>query len=411
MRIALVNNQYQLGGAETVVRQLHSGLNQRGEQAVLHVAMEPQPPRLPRFRLLYPRLLNRLFHSRWHSRVARRFPPLRWTDRAFQRLGGGPWDLIHVHNFHGTYATLESLANVARQRRVVWTFHRLWGITGGCDQPLECSQYLGSCARCPQLGIWPLGKSDDTAAQLSLKKRLLAEAPLHLVAPSEHLAATVRGSLVGSRWPITVIPNGVDTARFDPARKRDPALKRALGLDPRLLVVLVVNRNFEDPLKGFQDVEQALRLTPAGAIQVALAGGQSNLAARRLAPQIPCHDFGYVSDTNQLRQLYEAADVFLFASPYENFPCVVVEAMAAGCCIVSTPTSGVTEQIADGVHGILADERTGPSLARALHKALQQPAQCRQMGHAARDRAEREFSETRMIDRHLALYRSLREEG
>ena len=51
---------------------------------------------------------------------------------------------------------------------------------------------------------------------------------------------------------------------------------------------------------------------------------------------------------------------FLFASPAENFPCVILEAMASACCVVATPTSGVTEQIEDGRNvGFPVSQRDG----------------------------------------------------
>jgi glycosyltransferase involved in cell wall biosynthesis len=108
-----------------------------------------------------------------------------------------------------------------------------------------------------------------------------------------------------------------------------------------------------------------------------------------------------------MASLFEAADIFLFASPAENFPCVVLEAMASECCVVATPTSGVTEQIEDGRTGLLATELAGEALGRTLMAALQDGRRRRALGRAARDHVGAYFSTESFVARHLELYGTL----
>jgi glycosyltransferase involved in cell wall biosynthesis len=105
-----------------------------------------------------------------------------------------------------------------------------------------------------------------------------------------------------------------------------------------------------------------------------------------------------------LASFFEASDIFLFASPAENFPCVILEAMASGCCVVTTPTSGVTEQIDDGVTGLVATGMSGHDLALTLTAALDNAAMRRRLGLAAREQVARSLSLDLMIRRHLDLY-------
>ena len=202
MNIAFVNNQYQLGGAETVIQQLRAGLSRAGHGSRLHVAEGKSYPTGEGVAPLYPRWLSRLSHSRWHAWVERFWPRFAWTDRSFRALAHDSADLIHLHNFHGNYATVQSLAWLARAKPVLWTFHAFWGITGGCDHPKACSRYQEACGHCPQIGQWPIGEKDETAEQLRQKRAGLREAPLRIIAPSRHLAARVRESQVGRRWEI-----------------------------------------------------------------------------------------------------------------------------------------------------------------------------------------------------------------
>jgi glycosyltransferase involved in cell wall biosynthesis len=108
-----------------------------------------------------------------------------------------------------------------------------------------------------------------------------------------------------------------------------------------------------------------------------------------------------------MARLFEAADIFLFASPAENFPCVILEAMSAGCCVVATPTSGVTEQIKTDKTGFLAESLSGEALGIVFRDVLAHRELWKKTGDEARDFVEKEFSEKVMVDRHIVLYRQI----
>ncbi|MGB8355038.1 MAG: glycosyltransferase [Chthoniobacteraceae bacterium] len=399
MKIALVNNQFQLGGAETVVGQLRSGLVARGHAVELHVAHGKGCP--PDVHPLYPRLLIRLYHSRFNGIAEKVAPRFEWMDAAFRRLSKSDADIIHLHNFHGDYATIASLAHVASHKKLVWTFHALWGVTGGCDHPRACLRYLEKCGDCPQVGTWPVGELDGTATQLEEKLALLANKPIHVVAPSEWLAGIVRKSKIGCRWNVHHIANGADLAGFQP-RFREPG---------GVVTVMIVNRNFSDEQKGFGIALEALGRVSGSGIKIILAGQNSGWAASRIPSQFEVMDAGFVKDRAKLAELYAMADIFLFASPAENFPCVILEAMASGCCVVATPSGGVVEQIDHGRSGLLAGEISGQSLALPLQNALASGELRSSLGHAARQSVIQNFPEHRMVDEYLELYRKVIDEN
>jgi len=407
VKISFVNNNYRLGGAEIVAEQLRKGLQAKGHDSIIYIASGKTYPLDPGLRSLYPKLLSRLYHTRFHQVIEYWFPRAQWTDRNFRALGTSNAEVIHVHNFHGDYASIESLVAVAQRKTVVWTFHGYWGITGGCDFPQNCRRYEQTCGQCPQVGQWAVGPVDQTTAQLRKKIEQLAPLPLHIVAPSRHVATTVRESQVGRQWRVHHIPNGVDSAKFDPDHRRDPGFRRGLGLSPTQTAVLAMASDFKDARKGSPILLEALRGIPPAQIQVVLVGANSEWAAAQLPAQLMVISAGYVRERSAVIRWHESADIFLFASTAENFPCVVLEAMAAACCVVATPTEGVDEQIQNGVSGVLSAEISGPSLACALKATLTRLDQCSKYGNAARQRIENEFSEDLMIQRHLRLYESM----
>ena len=236
---------------------------------------------------------------------------------------------------------------------------------------------------------------------------MLADAPIHIVSPSKHLARTVAESPIGRNWKITYIPNGVNPNEFSYKRKHDAKFRQALGLNPDAVIVLVVNRNFQDSVKGYETIRAALPLVdPAGA-QFVFVGGNSAWAISQLPASFSCVDLGFITSRSRIADLYEAADIFLFASPGENFPCVIIEAMSAQCCVVSTPTDGVIEQVEHGVSGLIADSFQPVDLANALSNALSSRDKLRNYAEAARKRVDDYFTESGMIKAHLDLYRSL----
>ncbi|WP_407061029.1 glycosyltransferase [Agrilutibacter solisilvae] len=82
-----------------------------------------------------------------------------------------------------------------------------------------------------------------------------------------------------------------------------------------------------------------------------------------------------------------------------------MEAMAAGCPVVSCPVSGVPELIGHDVHGLLAGEADPASLAHALERLLLDPALRTRLAGAARQRIEVEFDARKEA---LRLHRLMR---
>jgi glycosyltransferase involved in cell wall biosynthesis len=410
MRIAYLNNHFQLGGAETVVRQLHSGMVLRGHTSKVLVTDYKSLPNDKNLKPLYPRVLSRLEHSRL-SKISRKFfPRYKWTDRAVEHLARSNYDIIHVHSFHGIYASIQTFARLVQAKPVIWTFHRFWGVTGGCDHPFGCMRYQYGCGSCPQIGNFAVGAIDRTASEWRLKMDLLRNLPLTIISPSQHLANTVRNSEIGRNWETVVIHNGIDSSEFSMTRKHNPYFRKALGLKEDKICLLFTNRDFRDEIKGWPVIHEALsRLNPAN-IQLLLVGGGSEWAAKQLSKAWDIVDYGYVRDRRTMASIYEAADVFLYASSGENFPCAILEAMSSGCCIVTTPVDGVLEQIESGRSGFVAEGMDGEALALCLETALRDRKVIELIGRKARESVSERFSEAEMIRKHSELYNRVLEE-
>lgn len=76
----------------------------------------------------------------------------------------------------------------------------------------------------------------------------------------------------------------------------------------------------------------------------------------------------------------------------DNLPTVIMEAMAAGLPVISTPLAGVPEMVEDGVNGELVPERDHAALADAIEQLLRDPERARRFGDRGRQLARQKFS-------------------
>ncbi|WP_017305488.1 glycosyltransferase family 4 protein [Spirulina subsalsa] len=89
-----------------------------------------------------------------------------------------------------------------------------------------------------------------------------------------------------------------------------------------------------------------------------------------------------------LAQYYTQASVFVFPSLIEGLALVLLEAMSCGIPIITTPNSGGSDIITDGVEGFIIPIRDINALQEKLEWCYRHPEQLKQMGKAAREKAE-----------------------
>lgn len=87
----------------------------------------------------------------------------------------------------------------------------------------------------------------------------------------------------------------------------------------------------------------------------------------------------------------ESFRVYAFPSFHEGLPYSILEAMRAGCTIVSTSVGGIPEVLRDGQEGLLVPPRDAAALANAIDRLLSDEATSSRLGHAARARFEQNY--------------------
>lgn len=96
-------------------------------------------------------------------------------------------------------------------------------------------------------------------------------------------------------------------------------------------------------------------------------------------------------------------DVFVLSSTRESFPLAAREAMAAGKPVIAPRIGGCPEVVDDGVTGYLFEAGHVSQLADCMHRILNE-GRHKKLGHAARKRVERLFSQRVWVDGDEQVY-------
>ncbi len=95
------------------------------------------------------------------------------------------------------------------------------------------------------------------------------------------------------------------------------------------------------------------------------------------------------------------------SSRYENFPMVVLEAMACGSPLVASRTGGIKEIVRDDRNGLLFDAESSDGLADQIERLLGDRGLAARLGAAARADVAERYGEPRVAEQTRAFYEEL----
>ncbi len=388
MRVALVSEHASpiaalggedAGGQNVHVEALATHLARLGAEVVVHTRRDD--PDLPERVLLESGVVV-------HHVDAGPAKPLP-KDHLLEHMGafgaelGRAWsarrpDVVHTHFWMSGLAALEPTARLGLA--LVHTFHALGVVK---------RRYQGA-------------QDTSPAQRLEIERTLLRRVDRVVATCTDEVFELIRQG--ADHDQLTVIPCGVDLARFTPEGPRE----LSPGGQRMVCVARLVER------KGVGNVISALARLPG--VQLVIAGGSDpaqladDTGAQRLRRLAEEHG---VADRVELRGRVERDDLpALLRSAacvvcvpwYEPFGIVALEAMACGVPVVASAVGGMIDTVVDGVTGVHVPPRDPDRLADALAELLADPGRRRELGVQAVERARRRYDWARIAQATRDVY-------
>ncbi|MGI8891536.1 MAG: glycosyltransferase family 4 protein [Chthoniobacterales bacterium] len=201
----------------------------------------------------------------------------------------------------------------------------------------------------------------------------------------------LREKFPGQAAQVHRVYNGIEPEAFKPADFR---------ATPPLIIS--VGRLIEK--KGFADLIEACRLLREKKLEfrceIIGEGPFKNALSEQIAAAGLAKDVTLAGPLPQSEVIERLAGSALFVLPcvaeagggMDNLPTVVMEAMAAGLPVISTPLAGVPEMVLNGETGFLVPEHEPFAVAEAIIRLLENPERSRALGKTGLLRAAEIFS-------------------
>jgi len=238
----------------------------------------------------------------------------------------------------------------------------------------------------------------------SILDRIALHRANHIVAVSDNVRKRLRRFAIPAS-KITVIQNGIDTARFASA---NPALRQEFHLNGKTVIGAVGRLSSE---KGHSFLLRAVaRIAEEFPnLAVVFAGsGPEQPALESLARELKLENKVVFAGFRQdVPEVYASLDIFVLPSLQEALPLTLLEAMAAGLPVVASHVGDVRKIVVSGESGLLAEPGSADSLYRALAELLRQPALRDTLRAKGRTVVSTSFSVQRMATRYLQVYESV----
>ena len=294
-----------------------------------------------------------------------------WGARATVRdlLSRASFDLVHVHFVFpdGLIALLEA---APRGVPFVITAH-------GSDVPGYNRKWFFRLAHWVLRPIW----------------RRVARSAAAIISPSRTLARLIEFARPGTK--VDLIPNGISPDRFYPAQKKEQML----------VATRLVKR------KGVQYLLEALARSECRWPAIIVGSGEYEAKLRQLNTALghPATLVGWLpNDSEEFRDLLQRSAIFLLPSDFENFPMSLLEAMAAGCAIVTTKGHGCEEVVGDAAElvtsGAVDAKVCVNEIDAALERLTNDSVHLRELGNRARKRLDDSFAWRSIARSYVGIY-------
>lgn len=268
--------------------------------------------------------------------------------------------------------------------------------------------WLAAIASATLSGMPPLVRTRHVSTAINDKastRWLYQRATAHIVTTGEALRQQLHRSNGYALEHMTSVRTGIDLARFRPLDQYE--MRAKLGLEERpTLGILATLRDW----KGHQQLLEAMARLRDSFPQwclVVVGDGPQRAALETRTDELRLRGrVRFVGNQDNVPEWLSALDLFTLPSyGDEGVPQGIMQAMACGLAVVSTPVGAIGEAVQDGLTGLMTRPRDPQALAETLARLMGDTALRTRMAAAGLDYARANFGIDVMLDRMTAVFR------
>ncbi len=306
-------------------------------------------------------------------------------------------DIVHFHNLHSNYINFNMLCDYLAKSEipVVITMHDCWFFTGKCTHyaAVKCDKWQTTCGACPQ------NKTEQPSLFFDCTSKVLKDKTEHLnklhnltlVGCSNWIANEAKKSLLKNAH-ITVAYNGVDTSVFTP---HENDFKEKYNLKKDFTILGFANKWCLDINK--EAVEKIIQQNMDSDIVIVGCTKDQELTFASYK-NVTC--IGYVSDRQELSDIYASSDVFVNLTHADTLPTVNMESICCGTPVITYNCCGSPELI-DEDSGFVVEENDVENLLLRINHIKESS-----LAYDVKEKQQK-FDKNTCYDKYLNIYNML----
>lgn len=229
----------------------------------------------------------------------------------------------------------------------------------------------------------------------ALNRWLYCSATAHVVTTGERLREQVMRETGLDASRVTSVPTGIDLGRFAPGDRLGSRARLGLSADAFVIGIVATLRSW----KGHRYLVEAVAGIPrATLVMVGDGPGADNLRAQVKTLGIESRVRMPGNQEDVIPWLH-AFDVFVLPSyANEGVPQAIMQAMACGTPVVSTPIGSILEIVRDEETGLIVRPENVPALRAALLRLKEDAGLRARLARSACEFAASRFAASAMLD-------------
>lgn len=307
-------------------------------------------------------------------------------------------DLVHFHQVHNSRFDLPNFFELAKNKPTVISFHDPWFVTGRCVHPLSCEEWKKGCEKCNHLDTL-FDLPEDNANELWKIKREIASTDVDIIVHSKFMYDMVKNNPYTKKLRVHEIPLALDINKYTYALSKEEA-KQKLNISKNDTVIFFREQK---ELKGTNYIVEALKKIENKSNITLLTCSQKGLL-KEIEDDFNIIELGTISE-QQVRECYNASDLFLMPSIGESFGMMAIEAMASGVSTIVFDNSALPSTTGAPQYGILVKNLDSNDLYQKIDYYLKNPKEREERGKKSRKFVEKKYNYNKFFEQISKVYK------